>query len=67
MGLSRSESRCMVNNLLQDLRILNQEGIDLYKNHFSNETIWENNQSGYEEMFEERLRQAEELCAHNCQ
>jgi len=40
MGLSRRESRQMVNDLLQNLRILNQDGIDLYYDHFSNDTDW---------------------------
>lgn len=66
MGLSQSESRRMVHNLLQDLRILNQEGIDMYYSHSSNITDWTDNQAGYEEMFEERLRQAEEIRSHNC-
>ena len=66
MGLSKRGSRQMVNNLLKNLRTLNQEGIDLYKNHWSNGIDWTDNQAGYDEMFEERLRNAEELRSLNC-
>ena len=66
MGLSRRESRQMVNDLLQNLRILNQDGIDLYYGHDSNEVNWNNNQGGYEEMFDERIRQAEEMRSNKC-
>ena len=66
MGLCRSESRGKVHELLQNLRIINQEGIDLYYEHFSNDTDWTDNREGYEKMFEERLREAEEIRSSNC-
>jgi len=66
MGLSRRESRQMVNDLLQNLRILNQDGIDLYYDHFSNDTDWTKDREGYEEMFEERLRETDEIRSLNC-
>jgi len=52
--------------VLQNLRILNQDGIDLYYDHFSNDTDWTNNRAGNEEMFEERLRETDEIRALNC-
>ena len=52
--------------VLQNLRILNQDGIDLYYDHFSNDTDWTNNRAGNEEMFEERLRETDEIRILNC-
>ena len=52
--------------VLQNLRILKQDGIDLYYDHFSNDTDWTNNRAGYEEMFEECLRETDEIRALNC-
>ena len=52
--------------VLQNLRVLKQDGIDLYYDHFSNDTDWTNNRAGNEEMFEERLRETDEIRALNC-
>jgi len=52
--------------VLQNLRVLKQDGIDLYYDHFSNDTDWTNNRAGYEKMFEERLRETDEIRALNC-
>ena len=51
--------------VLQNLRVLKQDGIDLYYDHFSNDTDWTNNRAGNEEMFEERLRETDEIRALN--
>ena len=52
--------------VLQNLRVLKQDGIDLYYDHFSNDTDWTNNRAGYEEIFEECLRETDEIRALNC-
>lgn len=60
--------RQKVNELVQSLRIMNQDGIDLYKQHssYADGTDYTNKTSEYNEMFSEKLSNAKKKANSKC-
>ena len=54
----RSESRRQVHDLVETLRVMNQDGIDLYKSRFDNENQYID-QLEYDEYFNRKMEEAE--------
>ena len=62
----RTESRRQVHDLMETLRVMNQDGIDLYKGHVDNENKYVR-QSQYDEYFNRKMEEAEKKRNNKCE
>ena len=64
-SITKKEGRKQVHSLMEDLRVMNQDGIDLYYDHSSNSQKY-NNSDEYMEMFENKRKIANEKNSKKC-
>lgn len=62
-SIIKKESRTAISNLVDELRVMNQDGMDMYKKNKGSGAEY-SSQEEYNRYFDEELKKAKKKCGH---